>query len=407
MSPEQARGEAIDVRADLFALGVTLYELTTGGLGPYTASRQESDQVLRQVRSGEMLPVRVLAPEVPPGLERILKKAMQHKPSRRYQVAEEMVANLEQLERETPSKSPARSTRLRLAWSRPPTGLVGLLVVLLAAVLAWMLWPAGPRNPDPPQGPPGTGTSAAAPANAPAREGGAGAASEPLRQRQFHVPLALQKTTLEPVWARKLFDTKGYYRALPMGLSLFSPAEPFPTLIALDDDPEHRWFEFSVEMQQIKGLARGEGGVFFGWRRRPGEPANPFFLVRIEEGPEGAASPGRFEALVALLDEGARNRGSLTWEQPLPQGKGRAELRDRPAGGWHKVRVRAVDDAVTVSVGSASVSFDVRDLKDPLPGSAAAPDALGALGIWAHDRVLFFRGASVAALPSEKHPEGR
>src|SRR5262249_28457670 len=106
MSPEQARAEPLDGRSDIFSLGVTLYELATCGAGPYTASRKERDDVLRQVRAGEVLPMRPLAPDVPAGLERVIQRAMQHRAAQRYQVAEEMVADLEALER-GPSSPPA------------------------------------------------------------------------------------------------------------------------------------------------------------------------------------------------------------------------------------------------------------------------------------------------------------
>src|SRR5262249_37365042 len=73
MSPEQCRGEALDARADLYAVGVMLYELLTGNL-PFVAENP-IDVVVKHV-SIDPVPPSKLHPEVSPELERVCMKAL-------------------------------------------------------------------------------------------------------------------------------------------------------------------------------------------------------------------------------------------------------------------------------------------------------------------------------------------
>ncbi len=73
MSPEQARGEEVDARTDIFSLGTVLYELLTGE-NPFACPSME--QTLDQVASGSAVPVHVAHPHVPEALSHILAVAM-------------------------------------------------------------------------------------------------------------------------------------------------------------------------------------------------------------------------------------------------------------------------------------------------------------------------------------------
>jgi len=86
MAPEQIRGEPVDARADLFAVGVLLYELTVGK----RLFRGRPEQVIRLVLDEPIAPPTTLRPDYPPALERIVMKALERDRELRWQSAREM-----------------------------------------------------------------------------------------------------------------------------------------------------------------------------------------------------------------------------------------------------------------------------------------------------------------------------
>jgi hypothetical protein len=91
MSPEQAFGEAVDVRADLWSLGVVLYEALTGAM-PFQGPT--SWAVFQAISTREPASSRTLRAEIPPAVDRILARALAKRVADRYQTPEEMSRDL-------------------------------------------------------------------------------------------------------------------------------------------------------------------------------------------------------------------------------------------------------------------------------------------------------------------------
>jgi serine/threonine protein kinase/Tfp pilus assembly protein PilF len=137
MSPEQVRGETVDARSDIWAAGAVLYEMATG---ERAFPEKNGPSLIGAILHRAPQSPRELNPDISPGLESIIVRALEKQPAQRFQSAGEMQVALEQVQLATQSLSglrranpPPRSRR----WLLVP---VAIAVLLSAAFLARRYW---------------------------------------------------------------------------------------------------------------------------------------------------------------------------------------------------------------------------------------------------------------------------
>ena len=135
MAPEQVRGQAVDQRADLFALGAVLYEMLSGRRAFQRETAAETMTAILRDDPPDIVDVR--AP-LPPGLERIVRHCLEKNPAERFQSARDVAFAIDSLSGASTAPVPQVETRPAPTrrWVWPAAALVVLLAAVPAAFLA-------------------------------------------------------------------------------------------------------------------------------------------------------------------------------------------------------------------------------------------------------------------------------
>jgi serine/threonine protein kinase len=136
MSPEQVRGKTVDHRADIFAFGAILYEMLAG---KRAFNRPTSAETMTAILNEDPRDLSQIAPNTPPGLQRIVYRCMEKNPEQRFQSASDLAFALEALS-ESGVPSGGVDGIADRSWSRRvrarPTVLVAISALVTVAIVA-------------------------------------------------------------------------------------------------------------------------------------------------------------------------------------------------------------------------------------------------------------------------------
>src|SRR5579862_5024161 len=135
MSPEQARGETVDARSDLWSMGVIFYELLTG-VRPFEGTTQAV--VFEGILSKTPVPPSARNPKIPAEWERIVARLLEKDRATRYQSAQDLLADLRRVNRDSSSgRTSLTPPPIRLGWRK--YALAAAAGVILLSAIAYFL----------------------------------------------------------------------------------------------------------------------------------------------------------------------------------------------------------------------------------------------------------------------------
>jgi Tol biopolymer transport system component len=149
MSPEQALGQPVDGRTDLFSFGSVLYEMATGQI-PFPGSTLS--EIIAHILHSQPEAIARFNYNVPAELEQIIRKCLEKEPADRYQSARELAVDLRRLKRERESTRAATATAEKKRFSRTALAVVAVVVVtaIVVAVAGWFWFRRSRATPEVP-----------------------------------------------------------------------------------------------------------------------------------------------------------------------------------------------------------------------------------------------------------------
>jgi serine/threonine protein kinase/Tfp pilus assembly protein PilF len=237
MSPEQAKGEAVDARSDLFSLGAVLYECVTG---KPAFSGNTSVEICAQVIHVDPLPPSQFNQSVPPQLDRVVLTALAKDRQSRHQTAGDLLKELRavrdslgaedvvtRLLPPRPRRRATLTTAAKLFALSPPRILIPVFLVVLVALSVPFWWRATPHRP-PPEASHWYGLGTAA-----LRDGTYYKASRALENAiKFDDRFALAHARLAEAWGELDYGDKANHEIL-RARSLAGDLSPLPPLDSL------------------------------------------------------------------------------------------------------------------------------------------------------------------------------
>src|SRR5580704_2449519 len=142
MSPEQVRGQVVDQRSDIFALGAILHEMVTG---KHTFRRPTSADTISAILHDEPPAISLTVPRMPLGLQRVIDRCLEKNADHRFQSASDLAFALEALS-DTALTSTATRVHAKAQRARKLTALVAAAVAVLAGAFALGYWLARPAS---------------------------------------------------------------------------------------------------------------------------------------------------------------------------------------------------------------------------------------------------------------------